>query len=189
MKRALAILGSPRKEGNAAKLLDIAIDRARQAGYEVIKIDLYEQNIAWCKGCMACKKTGICTIEDDIIPIRENLLSCDLVILSAPTYFANVPAPVKNMFDRLAGAVMDDNNSSIPKPKLSAEQKYLLLTTCNTPFPFDRLGGQSSGCIKNMKEFFHISGMKCMGTIVFAGTCKKTQIPPRVISKLRNCLN
>lgn len=187
MKRALAILGSPRKNGNAAKLLDTAIDRAKHAGYEVKKIDLYEQDIGWCRGCMACKKTGICVIEDDIIQIRENLLSCDLVILSAPTYFANVSAPVKNMFDRLVGAVMDDNDNPIPKPKLSAKQKYLLLTTCNTPFPFDRLAKQSSGCIRSMREFFHISGMKCMGTVVFAGTRGKTQIPAHVIRKLKNC--
>lgn len=186
MKKALAILGSPRKHGNAAGLLDMAVAQAGQSGYNVERLDLYEQSIGWCRGCMACKKTGICVIKDDIVPIRESLLACDLVILSAPTYFANVPAPVKNMFDRLVGAVMDDNNSSIPKPRLSARQKYLLLTTCNTPFPFDKLGGQSSGCIKAMKEVFHISGMKCMGTGVYAGTRGKTGIPPRVINKLKH---
>lgn len=187
MKKALAILGSPRKRGNAAGLLDMAAEQARQAGYDVEKFDLYEHSIGWCRGCMSCKKTGLCVIEDDIVPVRERLRTCDLIILSAPTYFANVPAPVKNMFDRLVGAVMDDNNSTIPKPRLSAGQKYLLLTTCNTPFPFDRLGGQSSGCIKAMKEVFHISGMKCMGTVVYAGTRGKTEIPPKVVKQLKRC--
>lgn len=180
MKKALAILGSPREHGNAAKLLDIAVTCASNAGYDVKTVNLYQQHITWCKGCMACKDTGICIIEDDITCIREGLLNSDLVILSSPTYFANVSAPVKNMFDRLVGAVMDDNNSPIPRPKLSSSQKYLLLTTCNTPFPFDRLGRQSSGCIRSMKEFFHISGMKCMGTVVFAGTRGQSQVPLRV---------
>lgn len=187
MKSALAILGSPRKTGNAANLLDIAITCAGQAGYEVNKVDLYEQNIRWCTGCMACKETGICIIKDDIVPIRENLLKCDLVMLAAPTYFANVPAPVKNLFDRLVGAVMDDNTSPIPRPRLSSQQKYLLLTTCNTPFPFDRLAQQSSGCMRAMKEFFHISGMSCMGKIVFAGTRGKTQAPSHITRKVKNC--
>ena len=180
MKTALAILGSPREHGNAAQLLDHAVNCAVTAGYKVRTVNLYQQNIAWCKGCMACKKTGICSIKDDLTDIREYLTDSDLVILSSPTYFANVTAPVKNMFDRLVGAVMDDNNSPIPRPKLSSSQKYLLLTTCNTPFPFDRLGRQSSGCIRSMKEFFHISGMKCMGTVVFAGTRGQSQVPLRV---------
>jgi multimeric flavodoxin WrbA len=161
-------------------MLDIAMQAADQTGYTVKFCDLYQQNIAWCTGCMGCKKTGICVIHDDIDRIREDLLSCDLVITTSPTYFANVPVPLKNLFDRLTGAVMDDNNSAIPKPRLSPKQKYLLLVTCNTPFPLDRLGGQSTGTLRNMKEFFHISGMKCMGKVVYAGTRGKTQVPERI---------
>ena len=134
---------------------------------------------------MACKKTGLRIIEDDLSALREKLLACDLVLLASPTYFANVPAPVKNMFDRLVGAVMDDNISPIPKPKLSPRQKYLLLVTCNTPAPFDRLGGQSSGCLRAMNEFFHTSGMRCMGKIIFPGTRGKTAPPPPVLHQLK----
>lgn len=188
MKTALAILASPRKNGNAAKMLDIAIHAAEQAGYAVTVVDLYAQNIAWCKGCMGCKKTGVCIIHDDIDKIREALLECDLVITACPTYFANVSAPLKNMFDRLVGAIMDDNHSSIPKPKLSPQQKYLLLTTCNTPFPFSRLGGQSSGTMRSMKEFYHISGMKCAGKVTFAGTRGKTELPAGVEKRIARCV-
>lgn len=184
MKTALAILASPRKNGNAAGMLNAAVQSAGQAGYTVKMVDLYDLNIAMCTGCMGCKKTGECLIHDGIDEIRNSLLSCDLVMVASPTYFANVPAPLKNMFDRLVGAIMDDNNSAIPKPKLSSKQEYLLLTTCNTPFPFDRLGGQSSGCIKNMREFFRTAGMKCRGKIVFAGTRGKTQVPERITTRI-----
>lgn len=187
MKKALAILGSPRKDGNVAAMLRTATQHAERAGYEVQTVDLYEQQIAWCTGCMACKKTGVCAIDDDIVPIREMLLGCDLVMLASPTYFANVSAPIKNMFDRLVGAVMDDNSGPIPKGKLSPNQKYLLLATCNTPAPFDRLAGQSSRCLHSMNEFFAVSGMKCMGKVVFAGTRGKTELPPHIDKKLANC--
>lgn len=186
MGKALAILGSPRKDGNAAKLLQIAAHAAQQSGYQVDEINLYAQQIAWCRGCMACKKTGICVIDDDIAGIRERLQNCDLVMIASPTYFANVSAPVKNLFDRLVGAVMDDNHSAAPKPKLSPKQQYILLATCNTPFPFDRLAGQSSGCIKNMHEFFHVSGMKCKGKVVFAGTRGKETVPGHIVKKVEN---
>lgn len=183
-KKLLAILGGPLKDGNASKMLQTAMQAAEKNGWHVDFVWLYEQNIDWCKGCMGCKKTGVCIINDDIVPIREKLIACDAVVLAAPTYFANVPGIVKNFFDRMVGAVMDDNDSPIPKPRLRKTQRYLLLTTCNTPFPFHVLAGQSSGTLKAMKEFFHISGMQKMGTVVFAGTRGKSCLPPSVIKKI-----
>lgn len=183
-KRMLGILASPRKNGNAAKMLDIAMEKAKNCGYEVCFIDLYQKNITYCKGCMACKKTASCVIDDDIKEIETLLKDCDLVVVSSPTYFANVPAPLKNMFDRLCGVVMDDNHSAIPKPRLSSKQEYILMITCNTPFPFDRLGGQSTGCFKAMKEFFHISGMKFRGKVILANTRNKKEISKAVVDKI-----
>lgn len=58
-----------------------------------------------------------------------------MVVLAAPTYWANVPAIVKNMFDRLLGVAMEEADK-FPKPRLSAKQKYILLTACNTPSHF-----------------------------------------------------
>lgn len=186
MKKMLAVLASPRKNGNAAKMLDIATQKACQIGYEIEFIDLYEKNIAWCKGCMTCKKTGSCHMEDDIKKIEKNLKECDLVAVASPTYFANVPAPLKNMFDRLIGVVMDDNGTPISKPKLSPKQKYLVLVTCNAPIPFDRLAGQSTGTVKAIKEFFNISGIKSVGSVIFAGTRNKNEIPQKVVGKINS---
>lgn len=186
--KMLAILGSPRKNGNIAQMLDTAVKAAEAKGVTVDFIDLYHQNIAYCRGCMACKKTGRCVIDDDIEKIRKMLIECDIVAIACPVYFANVTASVKNMFDRLVAAVMDDNDSPIPKPMLSKKQKYILMTACNTPFPFDRLAGQSTGCLRAMREFFHVAGMKCRGKIVFAGTRGKTQPPERILKKIRSLI-
>jgi len=186
MKKMLAILASPRKNGNAAKMLDTAVREARAKGYEVEFVDLYEKNIAWCKGCMKCKQRGYCVVNDDIKQIGQLLVECDFVAVACPTYFANVTAPLKNMFDRLVAVAFDDNNSSIPKPKLSPKQKYLILVTCNTPSPFDKIAGQSTGTIKAITVFFHVSGMKRAGTVVFAGTRNKSGIPEKITSRIRS---
>lgn len=188
MKKMLAILGSPRKHGNIAKMLDVAIARGKESGYEVHYINLYEKKLNMCKGCMACKQTGICVIKDDIVEIRKLFIESDLIVLASPTYFANVSAPVKNMFDRLVAVVMDDNKSMIPKPKLSSQHKYMLLTTCSTPSPFDKLAGQSSGTIKVMKEFFGVSGMKYAGKVVFAGTRNKDELPKNIVCKIKKLI-
>lgn len=42
--------------------------------------------------------------------------------------------------------------------------------------PFDHLGGQCTGTLKAMNEFFHISGMRKMGQIVFTDTKSKSEI-------------
>lgn len=186
--KALAILASPREKGNAAQMLECAMEEARRNGHEVEFVNLSHKQIAFCKGCMACKKTGNCVIDDDVTAIRNSLRLCDLVVIACPTYFANVTAPLKALFDRLVGAVMDDNKGMLPKPKLSKAQKYVLLTTCSTPAPFDRLAGQSTGCMKAMKEVLHISGMTCGGKVTFAGTRGKTKPPEAVLRKIRNCV-
>lgn len=186
-KKMLAILASPRKKGNVAKMLNVAVKEAENQGYDIELIHLYEKNIFYCKGCMACKKTGICVIDDDISAIRQSLISCDLAVIACPTYFANVTAPLKNMFDRLVATLMDDNGGAIPKPKLLKSQKYILLTTCNTPAPLDLLGGQSTGCLKAMNEALHISGMTCRGKVIFAGTRGKSELPQSIQKKIVRC--
>lgn len=184
-RNLLAILGSPRKNGNAAKMLYCATETAKNNGWHVDIVYLYDKKMEWCRGCMACKKSGICVIDDDLAEIRDLFQKCDAVILSAPTYFANVPAIVKNMFDRLMAAVYNDNESIIPKPKLSHNQKYLLFTTCSTPFPFSILCGQSRGTLRAMDEFFHISGMKKMGTVTVANTRNMKNLPKAAVNKIR----
>lgn len=188
MKKMLAILASPRKKGNAAKMLNRAVDKAKKCNYDVTYIDLYEKEFTYCKGCMACKQTISCIIDDEIHEIEKHLKESDLVVVSSPSYFANVPAPLKNMFDRLCGFVMDDNKSMIPKPRLSSKQEYVIMVTCNTPAPFDRLAGQSTNCVKAIKEFFHVSGMKFRGKVVFAGTRGKNKIPYFVEKKINTLI-
>lgn len=183
-KKMLAILASPRQKGNLAKMLEHAMHVAKSKGYEVHFISLYDQNIAYCKGCMRCKQLGSCYIQDDIKPIEVLLKTCDVTVMAAPTYFANIPAPAKNLFDRLVAIIMDDNDNMIPKPLLPKKHGYLLLTTCSTPFPFDVLAGQSTGALHAMKEFFKTSGMHHLGNVTFAGTKGKTEVPSRILHQI-----
>ncbi|MCL2108771.1 MAG: flavodoxin family protein [Oscillospiraceae bacterium] len=189
-KKMLAILASPRKDGNVAKMLEIAVEKACETGnFETVNfVNLYEKNITWCKGCMGCKTQCSCVIEDDIKEIERLLKECDLVAIACPTYFANISAPLKNMFDRLVGVVFDDNDSFIPKPKLSKKQKYFILVTCSTPFPFDRIAGQSTGVVRAIREFFHVSGMRKAGAVIFAGTRNKSEIPRKIIGKINSII-
>lgn len=182
-KRMLALLGSPRKGGMVSHMLDVAVKRAGDAGWEVVRFDLYDPALLPCTGCMACRSGALCPLSDRLPLLREELLRCDLCVLAAPVYFANVPGPVKTMFDRLAGSVMEDT-SSFPRPLLKKSQRYLLLTACTTPSPFSWLCGQSRGTLRAMKEFFGTAGMRKLGSVVFAGSREKSELPDGVRRKI-----
>lgn len=184
-KKVLAILGSPHNAGITAMMLNVAICAAEKAGYEVTKINLYEKQIAYCNGCRACLHTGVCVQQDDISEIVSLLKECHAVILAAPAYWANVPAPVKNLFDRLLGVAMEETNT-FPKPRLSGKT-YLLLTACKTPAPFSWIFGQSRGVLRNMDEFFKTAGMKCKGKFVCGNSVGKKELPKALVEKIARC--
>ncbi|NGM82735.1 flavodoxin family protein [Paenibacillus sp. 7124] len=186
-KRLLAIKGGPRPDGITAKMLQIAVQAAKAAGWETDFCDLYEVDITACKGCPECRATGVCPPGGELAELWERLASSDLVILSAPTYYANVPGQVKLLFDRLAGKAMDRSGAGLaPKPTLSSRQQYLLMTACNTPFPLNRMLRQSSACLAAMNEFFRISGMTRKGQVVCAGAKKLTEVPARLASRIES---
>lgn len=184
-KNVLAILGSPHANGTTAAMLNHAIREAEKAGYTVMKINLYEKKISFCTGCRACLHTGSCVQKDDIQDIVTLLHKCQIMILAAPVYWANVPAPVKNMFDRLLGTAMEETKT-FPKPRLRGK-KYMILTSCNTPAPFSWIFGQSRGAIRNMDEFFKTAGMKPIGKIVYANAANKSELSKSLIRKIERC--
>lgn len=186
-KKMLAILGSPHKNGTTAVMLDCAVKAALSDGWEVTTIYLTQKQIAYCTGCRSCIKTGDCFQKDDIREIADLLKKCDRVVLAAPTYWANVPAIVKNLFDRLLGTVMEET-TTFPQPRLSPKQEYLLLTSCNTPFPFSWLCGQSKGSLRAMNEFFKTSGMRRLGSVVFSDATGKTELPAKIVKKIEKLL-
>lgn len=181
--RTLAISGSPHKDGITARMLAVAVKACKARGDEVIFLNLYEKNIQFCRGCRKCLETRECVMKnDDMTEIADWVRTSDTIILAAPAYWANVPAIVKNLFDRLLGVAMEET-VTLPKPRLSGKH-YVLLTACNTPMPFARIFGQSTGAIRAMKEVFRTAGMKCDGVAVIANTSKHKEVSARIQHKI-----
>ena len=182
-KKLIAILGSPHENGSTAAMIDCALKATNLSEWEIEIIYLYQKQIAFCNGCRECTKTGKCVINDDIQGIINQIRTCDRIILAAPTYWANVPAVVKNLFDRLLGAVLEDTKR-FPRPRLSHKQQYILLTACNTPSPFSWLLGQSKGALRTMEAFFKASGMKRLGSVVYTNAKGSAELPVKVAKKI-----
>ncbi len=105
MSKVIGINGSPRKNWNSAKVLDAALEGAKEKGADVKRYDLIDLTFSGCRSCFACKllggkSFGKCITPDDLKPVLEEMLSADAVLISTPIYFGDVTGMVRNLFER-----------------------------------------------------------------------------------------
>lgn len=96
----LGISGTPRKGGNSEILLNAALEPFGEAGWSITRILLSRAKIAPCIGCETCVGRKSCFIDDDMQEVYAAFQACDAIIISAPSYWRNVPAQLKALFDR-----------------------------------------------------------------------------------------
>ncbi|WP_087064867.1 flavodoxin family protein [Intestinibacillus massiliensis] len=99
-KQVLALSTSPRRGGNSELLADAFLHGAAAAGHETEKICLYDKNIQFCRGCLACQKTQRCVIHDDVEGILEKMRRADVVVFATPIYFYEMSGQMKTLLDR-----------------------------------------------------------------------------------------
>lgn len=99
--KALAINGSPRKEGNTAAMLKSVLHKLEQGGVET---EFYQAGGRDVKGCLACnacgKNKGRCATDDWINELYPKMKAADAIIIGSPTYFADLTAETKALIDR-----------------------------------------------------------------------------------------
>lgn len=98
--KVLGIYGSPRKGGNSDQLLDRALEGARSAGAEILRVYTRELKMGGCVECGGCEKTGKCVVEDDMQGVYPLLQEADVIILASPIFFYGVTAQLKALIDR-----------------------------------------------------------------------------------------
>jgi multimeric flavodoxin WrbA len=102
--KAVAVNGSPRKDGNTSLLLGKVLEPIREAGWETELIQLGEKELHGCRACYGCaaKKDRHCSFrDDDLNAIAEKLFAADAIVLGSPTYFTDVSAEMKALIDRV----------------------------------------------------------------------------------------
>lgn len=99
-KKILIISTSPRKSSNSDTLAEEFSKGAREAGHEVEKICLRDKTIGFCRGCLACQKTGRYIIRDDADSIVQKMLTADVIVFATPIYYYEMSGQMKTMLDR-----------------------------------------------------------------------------------------
>ncbi|MDE6718527.1 MAG: flavodoxin family protein [Treponemataceae bacterium] len=117
--KATCINGSARNNGSCAHLLDNFISgiKSKNKNAEVVQYCVGDADLHFCKGCKKCYIDGECVQNDDVKKIVGDVLTSDIVLIAAPSYWADVPAQLKTLFDRTTP--YGDTN---PKRILKAEK-------------------------------------------------------------------
>lgn len=101
--KILAIIGSPRKQGNTYKVTKLVEERMQATGgVEFEYVFLKDLDLGMCRGCRLCMDKGeeFCPMKDDRAMLEQKMQSADGVIFASPTYVGNVSGLMKNFIDR-----------------------------------------------------------------------------------------
>lgn len=99
--KVLIISSSPRRGGNSDMLCDEFTRGALAAGHTAEKILLKDKKVNYCTGCGLCMKNkGVCSQKDDMVEIRDKMISADVIVLATPIYFYTMCAQMKTFIDR-----------------------------------------------------------------------------------------
>ncbi len=131
--KIIACVGSYRKHGNTAGIVDLIADRLQEIAarrnrtVEFEKVYLAHREIGLCRGCRVCFEQGEqrCPLRDDLLAVRAKMQEADGLIVAAPVYVNDVNGVVKNWIDRLAFVCH--------RPEFSGKAAYLVTTVADSP--------------------------------------------------------
>ncbi len=100
MLKVTCIVGSPHSNGSCAYLVDTFINGIVNSDVTVKKYCVGEIKMNYCYGCKKCYVNGECVQNDDVKKVVADILSSDYVVIAVPSWWADVPAQLKTLFDR-----------------------------------------------------------------------------------------
>lgn len=96
------VLGSPRKHGNTAAVLE-RFESLAGATHQIDRINITDHAVKGCLGCDACFKVMDrpgCVQRDDADVLFERLLAADVIVYATPLYSWSFAAQMKALIDR-----------------------------------------------------------------------------------------
>lgn len=171
MLKVLGIAGSPRRDGNTDLLLREAM-AAVSENIQTKTVILSELNIAPCRHCDGCLKTGKCVIDDDMQWLYTELRELDYLILASPIFFMGVTAQTKTMIDRCQALWVLKYVLKLPLAlNLNKERRGLFISVSGT-----NLANLFQPAIVTVKVWLKTLDISYAGELVFSGIDTKGAI-------------
>ena len=180
--KTLIINGSPKKAGTIANLLRFVADGLENKD-QLEWINVYDLSIKPCIGCMKCRQTNTCVLqEDDAHRVGRKINEADKLIIGTPTYWGNMSAQLKMLLERNVPVFMGESKNGIPTPKQKGKHAAIV-TACTTPYPFNFILPESRGAVRSVKEVLKYGGYKIKGVLTKPGTKSNMEIKMNLIKK------
>jgi multimeric flavodoxin WrbA len=141
--KVVAIVGSPRKNGNTEMLAAHTLKAIAEEGIETELISLAGKDIRPCNACMACAEKEQCSIKDDLFPIYEKMKAAGGIILASPVYYGSCTALIKGLMERTGYISRHSNNAfkgKVGGPLVVARRAGHNFTIAQLDFWFHILG-------------------------------------------------
>ncbi|HHX45327.1 MAG TPA: flavodoxin family protein [Chloroflexi bacterium] len=175
----LILNASPHPHGSCAAILH-AIESGAGGDRPVEWVDVHSLDIAPCQGCKHCRTDGICVQEeDDAQRIGRRIEAAESLVIGTPTYWGNVPGPLKLLFDRTA-AVFLRRSEARPQPP---QQTAAIVTTCDSAWPTSHLPTQGRGAIQAVRNVLASGGYRIVGTMIYPSASARRNVPPSVLRR------
>lgn len=102
------INGSPRKDGNTARMCESFANgiRLRYPDVEIAMVHLYDYSFLGCRSCFACKlkggkSYGQCCVQDELTSVLQLAAKADCLVLASPIYLMDITGVMKSFLERL----------------------------------------------------------------------------------------
>ena len=128
--KIVAILGSPRLNGNSATVAGRFLESARNHGAETQSFALNTLSYRGCQACMSCKKhSEKCVLKDDLTEVLEAVRDADVVVLASPVYYGDVTGQMKLFIDRTYCYLTPDFHSNPERSRLLPGKAVVFIQT------------------------------------------------------------
>lgn len=129
--RVGVFMGSPRRQGNTAALLEPFCQELALGGAETETIWLRDLDLRPCVACRCCQRDPAifgCSRQDDGQQLFDLAMDSDLLVLATPIYSWYCTPPMKVLLDRLVYGMNKFYGPEPPKALWEGKALALLMT-------------------------------------------------------------
>jgi len=132
--KIVCVMGSPRKDGNSAKIAQSFTETAEEKGASIQSFVLNSLVFKGCQACMKCK-TGMeeCVINDSLAPVLAAVRESDVLVMTSPVYFGQITGQLKCFIDRTFSFLKPDYMTNDNPSRLEPGKKCVFILTQGDP--------------------------------------------------------
>ena len=121
----LILNGSPRKNGDTVKLLNMITPQIR-GKYKII--NTFFEDISPCNDCRKCYTSNKCSIEDNMTEFYKYILDADNILLASPLHYSMLSGNLLNFISRFQYFFVSHNIRKDSTLNIKEKRGFLVLT-------------------------------------------------------------